>query len=48
MGCSYVKSVLSVYCVIKRIVDRAPRCYLYAKTRLRLCFPKASKVISSC
>jgi len=24
MDCSYVKSVVFVYCVIKRIVDRAP------------------------
>jgi len=34
MGCSLVKSVFFVYCIIKRIVDHASRLYLYARTRL--------------
>jgi len=36
MGCSLVKSAFFVYCVIKRIVDRAPRRFLCTRTRLRL------------
>jgi len=40
MGCSLLKSTFLVYCVMKRIVDHAPRHYLYARTRLRLWLPK--------
>jgi len=32
MGCSLVKSAFLVYCVIKRIVDHAPRLYLYCSS----------------
>jgi len=35
-----VKSAFPVHCVIKRIVDRAPRLNLYARTRLQLWLPK--------
>ena len=43
MGCSFVTSVFFVYCVIKRIVYREPRRYLYTKTRLRLWFSSYRK-----
>jgi len=48
MGCSLVKSVFFVLCIIKRIVDRVRRRYLYTRMRLHLWLPKARKVISSC
>ena len=48
MGCSHVKSAFLVNCVIKRIVDHAPRRYFYARTRLRLWLPKVRKIINSC
>jgi len=35
MSCSLVKSIFCIYCVIKRVF-RAPRRYLYERTRLRL------------
>jgi len=44
MGSCHVKSAFFVYCVIKRIVDHAPRRYFYARTRLRLWLPKARKI----
>jgi len=47
-GLLFSEVCLFVYCVIKRIVDRAPSRYLYTRMRLRLWLPKARKVISSC
>ena len=35
IGCSLVKSVFFVICVIKRIVDRGTRWCLYKRTHLR-------------
>ena len=46
LGCSPMKSVFAVHCVIKRILDRAPWRYPNKRTRLRLWLPKARKVLS--
>jgi len=46
MGNSLVKPVFSLYCVIKRIVNRAPKRLLYPRTHLRVWIPKGRKLIS--
>jgi len=47
-GLLRVKSAFFVYCVIQRIVDLAPRRYVYITMRLGLWLPKGRKVLSSC
>jgi len=48
MGYFLVKYSSFRVSVLRYIVDRAPRRYLYARTRLCLWSPKARKAISSC